>query len=411
MQIKKEKLLDKIVIKNYNNELEEVLEKKNFDENTKSILLNILYKIETSYKDYEKVKRDVETKDEFIKNIIKTIKNDCNDIKVIRLQSEENKMLGTKTFLVEKKSKRIICYPIERKLFYCIAKISKKESIINEKYFLLDKTLSELVNVGNCINTVEVMRDFNGYSWTTLPREIESISHNLVYQNLEILLGNKFLNNWTRNNEYIIDYMELLKNKLEDSYGKEISDDFLKLLNKLSILLGLKFNPKIKKFIEESKQEIEENINLISSSKTFVEEMTKEKMSLTEEIRNLDETINNKNMLQTEYEKRNEKLPLNEKIFSVRILSKIMADERKQKIEIIEELNELLKPKKFVEYKKSLKEKEKYLKLTEVKDIEKEIENNLRRISKNIFKMFLYQNTKSKYKTRSNKFNLSIKIL
>lgn len=411
VQMKKENLLDKIVIKNYNNELEEVLEKKNFDENTKSILLNILYKIETSYKDYEKVKRDVETKDEFIENIIKTIKNDCNDIKVIRLQSEENKMLGTKTFLVEKKSKRIICYPIERKLLYCIAKISKKENIINERYFLLDKTLSELVNVGNCINTVEVMRDFNGYSWTTLPREIESISHNLLYQNLEILLGNKFLNNWIRNNEYIIDYMELLKNKLEDSYGKEISDDFLKMLNKLSILLGLKFNPKIKKFIEESKQEIEENINLISSSKTFVEEMTKEKMSLTEEIRNLDETINNKNMLQTEYEKRNEKLPLNEKIFSVRILSKIMADERKQKIERIEELNELLKPKKFVEYKKSLKEKEKYLKLTEVKDIEKEIENNLRRISENIFKMFLYQNTKSKYKTRSNKFNLSIKIL
>ena len=45
VQMKKEKLLDKIVIKNYNNELEEVLEKKNFDENTKSILLNILYKI------------------------------------------------------------------------------------------------------------------------------------------------------------------------------------------------------------------------------------------------------------------------------------------------------------------------------------------------------------------------------
>lgn len=388
MQIKKEKLLDKIVIKNYNNELEEVLEKKNFDENTKSILLNILYKIEASYKDYEKVKRDVETKDEFIENIIKTIKNDCDDIKVIRLQSEENKMLGTKTFLVEKKSKTIICYPIERKLLYCISKISKKENIINEKYFLLDKTLSELINIGNCINTVEAMRDFNGYSWTTLPREIESISHNLVYQNLEILLGNRFLNNWIRNNEYIIDYMELLKNRLEEIYGTENCDVFLELLDKLSILLALKFNSKIKKYIEENKQEVEKNSKLIKSSQTFVEEITKEKMKLTNEIRVLDETLNNKNMLQAEYERRNEKLPLNEKIFSVRILSKIMTDERKQKIKRIEELNELLKPKKFVEYKKNIKEKEEYLKLTEVKDIEREIENNLRRISKNFFKMF-----------------------
>lgn len=388
VQIKKEKLLDKIVIKNYNNELEEVLEKKNFDENTKSILLNILYKIEASYKDYEKVKRDVETKDEFIENIIKTIKNDCDEIKVIRLQSEDNKLLGTKTFLVEKKSKRIICYPIERKLFYCISKISKKESIINERYFLIDKTLSELINVGNCINTVEVMRDFNGYSWTTLPREIESVSHNLVYQNLKILLGNKFLNNWIRNNEYIIDYIELLKNKLEDNYGKENGDEFLKLLNKLSILLALKYNSKIKYFIEENKQEVEKNINLISNSEKFVDEMTKEKMKLKEDIKILDETINNKNMLQEEYERRNEKLPLNEKIFSVRILSKVMADERKKKMERIEELNELLKPKKFVDYKRNLKQKHEYLKLAEVDNLEGEIENNLRRFAEDFFEVF-----------------------
>ena len=93
-------------------------------------------------------------------------------------------------------------------------------------------------------------------------------------------------------------------------------------------------------------------------------------------------------MLQKEYEIRNEKLPLNEKIFSVRILSKIMADEREKKISRIEELNELLKPRKFVEYKKNLKQKEEYIKLVEIEDIEKEIEKNLRQVSKNIFKVF-----------------------
>ena len=49
MQKKTDKILEKIVKKNYNNELEEVLEKKLFDENTKSNLLSILYKIEAAY--------------------------------------------------------------------------------------------------------------------------------------------------------------------------------------------------------------------------------------------------------------------------------------------------------------------------------------------------------------------------
>ena len=75
MQKKTDKILEKIVKKNYNNELEEVLEKKLFDENTKSNLLSILYKIEAAYKDYEKVKQDVETKEEFIEQLIKNIKN------------------------------------------------------------------------------------------------------------------------------------------------------------------------------------------------------------------------------------------------------------------------------------------------------------------------------------------------
>ena len=98
---------DKIVRKNYNNELEKVLENKYFDENVKSILLSILYKIEAAYKDYEMVKQNVDTKEEFIQEIIDDIKNNCDDIKLISPSSEESKILGNKTFLVEKNRKKI----------------------------------------------------------------------------------------------------------------------------------------------------------------------------------------------------------------------------------------------------------------------------------------------------------------
>ena len=200
MQKKNEKLLDKIVKKDYNNELERVLEKKAYTENVKSILLSILYKLETSYKDYKKVKQDVLSKEELIENVIYCIENNCDEIKLVKPYSKESEIIGDRTFLVEKKKKRIICYNIERKVLYCLAKIAKRNRIIKDDYYVVSKTLSDLINVGACINEVEPLRDFNGYSWTTIPKEIESIAHNLIYQNLLLLVGNEFMNKWLHNN-------------------------------------------------------------------------------------------------------------------------------------------------------------------------------------------------------------------
>ena len=89
---KKKNLLEKIVKKDYNNELEKVLETKQFDEHVKSTLLSILYKIEAAYKDLETVKKDVQTKEEYVANIIEIIKNNCDSIKIIRMNDEENKI-------------------------------------------------------------------------------------------------------------------------------------------------------------------------------------------------------------------------------------------------------------------------------------------------------------------------------
>ena len=75
MTAKKQNFLEKIVKKDYNNELEKILEEKDFSENAKSALLSILYKIEASYKDVETVKKDIETKEEYIEKFINIIKN------------------------------------------------------------------------------------------------------------------------------------------------------------------------------------------------------------------------------------------------------------------------------------------------------------------------------------------------
>lgn len=406
MQKKNDNFLDKIVKKDYNNELEKVLEKKLFNEDVKSILLSILYKIEAAYKDYKQVKQNVETKEEFVRRIINTIQMNCNEIKLIKPNSEESKIIGNRTFLVEKNKKRIICYSIERKLLYCISKISKKDKIIKDDYFLINETLSNLINVGNNINTVEPLRDFNGYSWTIIPREIESVEHNIIYQNLIMLIGNKFLDNWIYNKEFIIDYMELFKNKMEEEYGEEKANEFIENLSKISILLDVKFDKNNAKRILEVKKENEEKIGKIGDNKKFVEEITKEKRKLTNEIRNIDETINNKSMLQEEYIKRNENLPLEEKIFSIRILSQLMTDEREEKIEQLEKLNELLNPQKFIEYKKELENKEKYLKILNTKQPQKEIDKLKLELQKVFLKCFETKIEKARKQTRSNEINL-----
>ena len=259
MQKKKENFLEKIVKKDYNNQLETVIEKKYFEEDAKNILLNILYKLEASYKDYEQVKRDVMPKQEFLQNIIDIIQNDCDNIKIVKMNSEDAEVLGNKSFLIDKKNKKIICFPIERKLLYCISKISKSEEIINQKYIILHKTLTDLLNVGNNINSVEPLRDFNGFSWTTIDKEIESIAHNLIYQNLRILVGEKFLYDWIYNKDHIIDYFEIFKNKLEQNYSAEIQNQLLENISKLSILLELKFNEIEAGKLKQEKADTEKN--------------------------------------------------------------------------------------------------------------------------------------------------------
>ena len=388
MQKKKEKFLGKLVKKDYNNQLEMILEKKTFDETAKNLLLNILYKIEASYKDYEKVKQHVKSKESYIMDFIKMIEENCDSITICQMNSAGEDILNGKTFLVDKENKRIVCYPIERKLLYCITKISKHDTIIKKDYPIIDKTISNLINIGNNIDMVEPLRDFNGYSWTTIRNEIESIEYNLIYQNLRILLGYDFLEKWINNKEFIIDYMEVLKSRLEENFGLKNQKEMLKQIEKMSVLLEMKYNAKEKEKLEKEKKEIEEKLSKIDDKEKFIEMLTKQKRDLNKEIKIIDETINNKDLLQNEYVKRNEKLPLKKKIFSVRILSKLMLKEREEKLEEIEKLNELLNPKKFVAYKKEMEQKYEYLKLVEIKDIEKEIQNTNIKIQKIFLKCY-----------------------
>ena len=86
-------MVDKFKVSDFNKELEEVLEKKDFDVTVKNLLLSMLYKLENAYKDYSKVKVKVKEKDGIISEIIYIISEYCDKIDLVTPKTVESKEL------------------------------------------------------------------------------------------------------------------------------------------------------------------------------------------------------------------------------------------------------------------------------------------------------------------------------
>ncbi len=383
--------MKKIVKKNFNDELESVLEQKEFEENVKSTLLSILYKIEAAYRDISIVKPDIYTKEEYIKKLIWTIQYQCDSVKLVRMGSEDTCIPKHATFFIDKEKKKLECYPIERKVLYAIWKLGKKECLLKSGNSLIDMALSDFLNVGNTIDFVEPLRDFNGYSWTTLFTEIESIAHNLIYQNLRILVGNQFLTNWVFRQEMMIDYYDELKENLNNEYGQKLAGNIIKEWITIAILLERKFTPEKMLPYEIEKKRVEKEFVEMQDKPAYIEAITKQKLKLSKKIKEIDKILNSKVLLQQEYIKRNEVLPLDKKIFSMRVLSQQMKQEREKICQRVETLNQHLNPKNYVRYKKELEQKYKYLALLDIEDLEKAIQRYLVRFQKRFLMCFSMQ--------------------
>lgn len=139
----------------------------------------------------------------------------------------------------------------------------------------------------------------------------------------------------------------------------------------------MRFNMKNLQNFFYDKDNIENELQIMDDKQSYVSKITKRKMNLLEEIKDIDNKLNNKDLLQKEYIKRNEELPLDKKIFSMRVLSNTMLKERAEIYKKIEELNNIMKPKSFVKHVQELEEKDKYLKYLEIEDVYQETEKTL----------------------------------
>lgn len=391
----KEDIFSKINLKDYNNILENILEQKAFTEDVKNLLLSMLYKIENGYQDYETVKVNVSSKKYFLKKVVQIIKEECKEIKLVKPLSEESKELEEKNvnYIVNKEEGKITVYPNERMMLEALIALNQKEIILEEEYELFSLGLAEILTKGNKMNSAEVIRDFNGWSWDITTSQMESKNINLVYQNLLILLGNNFMQTWITdgkeqeeeeielpNNEILrskyndsfgmtkeemqednhVDYIQKMKDLLIKKYGEEKAESFINQLIKTSIAIGCNVNKKQKEIVLKIQKEVKEDLEKMQDNKKYLEELSKKKKEANIKIKKIDTFLSDEKLLKEEYEKRNSKLPNKEKIFSVSHLRIMLEKERKEKLEQIKKYNKQMEPKEFVKTKHELEEKIKF---------------------------------------------------
>lgn len=350
-------MLEKIIKKDKNEQLEKILEEKNIDEQAKNLLQGILYKVEISYNDYKKVKSKQETESQYIEKIITNIQKKCDKIETVKLsekiENEEiQKKLEEKRFYID--GNKIVSYPIEEKLLYAIEKKSNNEKILNNKYEELTIALSDFINTGKNIERVEVLRDFNGWSWTTINSEIENITANLIYQTLQILLGEEFLYNWVQDKDGIIDYLEILTEEISTRYGKNITEKIKELLIKLAISNTAQNNEKFSKEIQKKLEILNNEINDYNNTLEKIKKIANNKKDIMQQLAEIDKILTQKARLKAEYEKRDD-------IFNINVLIQELNNKKSKLLNEIEEANYLLNPSNYLEEKEKLISKKQLL--------------------------------------------------
>lgn len=359
---KKEDIFDKLNMKDYNNYLEEILETKEFSSDTKNFLLSMLYKIETAYSDYSLVKNLNKTQNDFVEEIIKTIKNNCEKLELVKpLDKKYEKLLRSREkCIVNKDKKEIISIYNEQALLYAIFKLTDKE--YKFKNSILKNPLEELLNIGKNISSKEVIRDFDGWAWNVEISQIENIEYNLLFQNMQMLSLDEIENE------------DQLKEKLSKIYKKEDAQSFFIILCKIAISLYLRRYREKKSFFELEKKENENKLREIEDKTNYFKKIISKKNTLEKRLKMIDNCLGDINVLKREFEKANKNLSENEKIISISDFEDRIQEEKNQIVCEIQRLNEKMLPKTYIKEKECIKET---LEILEVLDNERDLYKNI----------------------------------
>lgn len=342
----------RLLQKDYSEELEEICESKRFDKEAQNLLLSMLYKADGAYNDYRTVKREVPSKEDFLENIIEIVKNYCKEIEIAKPNSELEKELNkSRCKVVEEepdnkynKEQKVIFFPNEKVILYSIIKAGLDK--INTNLSLKDKSMLGAIQIGKCISSSEVIRDFNGFSWSQIVSEIESLECNAIYTDLTFLLGEKYVDN--------------LKSSNIEKLNTVVEAELLEQMQKIATKFYLEYDENQARIVEQNLKKDKDELEKMEAGSEYVENISNIKKDLLNKIKEIDEQLNDPKELRNAYINHNKNLPNEQKIFSVSHYEEMIQKQRQDILNKIEEYNKLQNPIEFVKIKQELENRIKF---------------------------------------------------
>lgn len=333
----------------YNSILEKILDSKYFSSNSKSLLLSMIYKLEDFYNDYRIVKNIDTTKDEFLNLILDTIKKYCDNIKLVEPEDAEILKKNNVLAVTNENERSILCYPTENSILYSIADIMPKYFYVSDSFEYKNSLQRTLVN-GYNLNILEILSDFNGWSWDANIKGKQYFQDNLIYQNMVIIFGNLFMEEWRERSTADVDSLH----EIRKYFAKTEYFDYL--CKYLVFGLTAREKAKTNKDLEQKQKKLDQ----ISNKITYFEQIKIAKMKYLKELEKLTIILNNKDLMRKEYMAKNLKLMPEKRIPTLGTYKK-MLEEKKEKV--VNEISRLTANMNPINYMNTKRELEKFIEI------------------------------------------------
>lgn len=141
-------------------------------------------------------------------------------------------------------------------------------------------------------------------------------------------------------------------------------------MRRISILLSIKYSKENNTELSNLKKDLEKQYRKMKNKEKYFEQIKSQKDKIQKRIDEIKETLDDDKRIKREYTKRNRNLPLEKKIFSIRILFKILLDEKKDLTSDLEKLIESEKEENYEIELRQLEEQLRYLRLVDVNNKE-----------------------------------------
>lgn len=284
----------KNIIKNdYIYEIEKTLEKKGITNEIKSLVMDTLFKIEETYPNYKRIKVDVLEKRDYIREIVVALKK-VDNIYIMNMQEKDILKCVTDT-KIDKNARGyydIQIYHNNLSLLYAL------QTIINEEYGINEQPCSsafdKILKIGGIYSNIEILRDFSGWNWNRNKIKNFNIYYDIIYKNLLLILGIDKMIELKKTRQCI----HFMKKYLLKKYKNDNVEKLMEILKEIVFVMSSE---------EEKKLEIEANKKIIDmymamkDIKKFMQKVNEEKKKNNKLIAEYDKILNSHNVLEREY--------------------------------------------------------------------------------------------------------------